>query len=78
MKGARPMERISVGKTYRVEWDREDFEVVVRGRAIAEYGSWACLRSDNQAPVVLPPEAFKLMNDSCAKIIPPASGPVQG
>ena len=71
------MERISVGKTYRVEWDREDFEVVVRGRAIAEYGSWACLRSDNQAPLVLPPEAFKLMSNSSEKIVPPAAGSVQ-
>jgi hypothetical protein len=58
------MERISVGKTYRVEWEREHFDVVVRGRAIAEYGSWACLRSDNQAPIVLPPEAFKLASDN--------------
>jgi hypothetical protein len=70
------MEHISVGKTYCVEWNREDFEVVVRSRAIAEYNRWACLRADNQASIVLPSEAFKSISDRSQQVAPPASSPV--
>lgn len=69
------MERISVGKRYLVEWNREEFEVLVCGRAIAEYNRWACTRPDNQASVVLPSEAFKSMSGNPPEVIPPASGP---
>jgi hypothetical protein len=72
-----PVGQISVGKTYRVAWNREDFEVVVRSRAIREYDSWECTRADNQMPVVLPPKAFQLTGDSRPEVIPPASDPVQ-